>query len=122
MSISSKVTTKLLSLKEEHGNFFSDQTSTTINNLVNKLYYTAVDNKLWWSFPSISKSNVDDAVVLEWWNNGRRYSIYVIEEEIDYYAQWGVKDDDWIGETESGDINIENTLLDFWSWIGSDND
>jgi len=116
MSDISKISIELLKLREKH-NFLSDQTFITANNLVNKLYSTAKANKLWWYPPSIFKSNVDDAIVLEWWNNGKKLHIYTLDEEIDYYAQWGMKEDDWTGQTESGDINIENDLTEFWEWI-----
>lgn len=117
MSDISKISTELLKLKEKYEDFLSDQTFITTNNLVNKFYSTAKANKLWWYPPSISKSDVDDAIILEWWNNGKRLHIYILDKEIDYYAQWGVTEGDWTGQIESGDINIENDLTEFWEWI-----
>lgn len=88
--------------------------------LVNKLHITAAENNLWWSSPLINISNLgegefEEEVVLEWWNKGRKYTVYVdYEKNINYIAVWGA---DMDNEMEEGDINIENDLTEFWEWI-----
>lgn len=121
MSDVSKISTELLKFREDHFEVVTDQTLITINNLVNKLYSTAKSNNLWWYPPKISISNADGTVLLEWGHRDKVLLIEVIEDKIEYDALWGLTNEELYGE-ESGDINIENTLLDFWSWIDSDND
>lgn len=106
----SRISTELLRLKEKY-DFLSDQTFITTNNLVNKLYTTAKTNNLWWYPPRISVEGRDGGVYLEWKNKNRGYTLFVQDNEVDYYARQNRV------VIEEGDINIENTLLDFWSWI-----
>lgn len=116
MSDISKLPSELLSFREDYFESVSDQTLITINNLVNKLFSTAKTNNLWWYPPKISISNADGTVLLEWEHNGKILFIDVLEDTIKYDALWGLTNEDLYQE-ESGDINIENNLLDFWSWI-----
>lgn len=110
MSDISKISIELLKLREKYS-FLSDQTFITANNLVNKLYNTAKANKLWWYPPIISASDRDGGVYLEWKNKDRGYTLFVQDDEVDYYARQ-------VNEVvEEGDINIENTLTEFWGWI-----
>ena len=117
MSDVSKISTELLKFREDHFEVVTDQTFITINNLVNKLYSTAKSNNLWWYSPKISISNADGTVLLEWEHRDKVLLIEVLEDKIEYNALWGLTNEELYGE-ESGDINIENTLLDFWSRTG----
>ena len=93
----------------------SSLTLMTTEKLIDKLYLVAKSYELWWYPPLINIS--DKRFVLEWFRDKRKLTIYVLEDKIDYIAVWGA---DINNEMEDGDINIENTLFDFWSWIGSD--
>ena len=111
MSDISRISIELLKLREKYGDFLSDQTFITANNLVNKLYSTAKANKLWWYPPKISISNADGTVLLEWRHRDKVLLIDVMEDTVEYDALWKVPDEDLSGE-ESGDINIENDLTE----------
>jgi hypothetical protein len=112
----SKISRELLKFRENYIVEVDDSTFITINNLINKLYNTAKSNNLWWYPPKISLSNADGTVLLEWEHKDRVLLIDVLEDKIDYDALWGLADEESWGE-ESGDINIENDLTEFWEWI-----
>lgn len=123
MSDISKISAELLKLREE-GCFLSDQTFITANNLVNKLYSTAKANNLWWYPPIISVRGRDGGIYLEWQKLGRYYTLFVQNDEIDYYARQKCTTLSKEGKVlpsilvmEEGDINIENDLTEFWEWI-----
>jgi len=116
MSDISKISIELLKFRENYPIEVDDSTFVTINNLVNKLYHTAKTNKLWWYPPKLSVSNADGTVQLEWEHKDKILFIDVLKDKIEYNALWGLTDEESYGE-ESGDINIENDLTDFWSWI-----
>lgn len=116
MSDIGKISTELLEFRENYIEVVTDQTFVTINNLVNKLYHTAKTNEFWWYPPKISISNADGTVLLEWEHKDKILLIDVIEDIVEYDALWGVSKEELSGE-ESGDINIENDLTEFWEWI-----
>lgn len=125
MSDISKISTELLKFRENHFEVVTDQTFITISNLVNKLYFTAKSNNLWWYPPKLSIGNADGTVLLEWERNDKVLFVEVLEDKIEYNILWGLTNEELYDE-ESGDIaqqslasgNIENTLLNFWSRIG----
>lgn len=116
MSDISKISIELIEFRENHFEVVTDQTFITINNLINKLYHTAKTNHLWWYPPKLSISNADGTVLLEWEHRDSILFIDVLEDTVKYDALWGTANEELYGE-ESGDINIENDLTEFWEWI-----
>jgi len=70
-----------------------------------------------WSNPHVS-ANESGGIVLEWWREPRKLTVYVTMADISYIRVWG---DDVETEMDEGDLT-GNPRLEFgsiWSWLNS---
>jgi hypothetical protein len=106
---------KLVEKVTKENNYQGYTTLWTTAKIIYKLYQIAKLNSLWWHPPQIG-SDSDQSISLHWYrkSNRKMLDIFINGEEINYIAYWGNKTDE---ERESGDINIENNLTEFWEWI-----
>lgn len=104
-------------LEKDYESLYSNypQTIKTAEKLIEKVHSIALKNNWWWHTPLLNIS-VDHEIVLEWWNSGKKITIYVKEEVIDYIKVWGA---DIENEMEDGSISLNDDLIDLWQWIGS---
>lgn len=93
----------------------SPKTIETAERLIEKLHSIALTNNWWWYDPLLNIS-FDNEIVLEWWNQGKKITIYVSEKVIDYIKVWGADIDN---EMEDGSITLNEDLTDLWQWIDS---
>ena len=113
-----QISKELLEFRENYLELVTDQTFLTVDSLINKLYDTTKTNNLWWYPPKLSIGNADGTVLLEWENKDKVLFIYIIKDNINYDALWGItNEDEELYREESGDINIENDLTEFLEWI-----
>lgn len=69
-----------------------------------------------WSDPNVSADETG-AVVLEWWRNQHKLTIYVGPNEMSYVRVWGGDIDT---EMQDGPVdNIDNDFLPLWGWLNS---
>ena len=83
--------------------------------LINILHSVALKHNWWWHTP-LFNINSDNEIVLEWWNQEKKLTIYVAEGVIDYIKVWGA---DMDNEMEDGSIDLEDDLTELWQWIAS---
>jgi hypothetical protein len=104
-------------LEKDYESLYSNSPKTikTAEKLIEKVNSIALKNNWWWHAPLLNIS-VDNEIVLEWWNLGKKITIYVKEEVIDYIKVWGA---DIENEMEDGSISLNDDLIDLWQWIGS---
>jgi len=104
-------------LEKDYESLYSNSPKTikTAEKLMEKVNSIALKNNWWWHAPLLNIS-VDNEIVLEWWNLGKKITIYVKEEVIDYIKLWGA---DIENEMEDGSISLNDDLIDLWQWIGS---
>lgn len=93
----------------------SPKTIETAEKLINDLHSVAFKNNWCWSSPLLNISS-ENEIVLEWWNQEKKLTIYVSEELIDYIKVWGA---DMDNEMEEGAIGLEDDLTEVWQWIAS---
>jgi hypothetical protein len=70
-----------------------------------------------WSNPHVS-ANEGGGIVLEWWRDPRKLTVYVTSTDLSYIRVWG---DDVETEMDEGNLTVE-PRLDFgavWSWLNS---
>lgn len=79
------------------------------------LHSLALRNNWWWYAPLLNIS-FDNEIVLEWWNQSKKITIYVSEEVIDYIKVWGADIDN---QMEDGSISLKDDLTDLWQWIAT---
>lgn len=91
------------------------KTIETAERLIERLHSVALKNNWWWYDPLLNIS-FENEIVLEWWNQDKKITIYVYEEVIDYIKVWGADIDN---EMEDGSISLEEDLTDLWQWIAS---
>jgi len=104
-------------LEKDYESFCSNypQTVETAQKLIDLLHSVALTNNWWWYVPLLNIS-CDNEIVLEWWNQSKKITIYVSEELIDYIKVWGA---DMDNEMEDGSISLEEDLTHLWQWIAS---
>lgn len=104
-------------LEQDYDSLYSSSPKTieTAERLIEKLHSVALMNNLWWYDPLLNIS-FDNEIVLEWWNQGKKITIYVSEKVIDYIKVWGADIDN---EMEDGSISLNEDLTDLWQWIDS---
>ncbi len=104
-------------LEKDYESFGSNYPKTieTGEKLIDMLHSVALTNNLWWYVPLLNIS-CDNEIVLEWWNQSKKITIYVSEESIDYIKVWGA---DMDNEMEDGSISLEDDLTHLWQWIAS---
>lgn len=88
-------------------------TLKTATQLYRKLYSISLKNKWWWYDPLVNISG-NNEIVLEWWNQSKKITIYVSNDLIDYIKVWGP---DMDNEMEDGSISTDNNLTSLWQWI-----
>jgi hypothetical protein len=105
-------------LEKDYESLYSSSPKTieTAERLIEKLHSVALMNNLWWYDPLLNIS-FDNEIVLEWWNQSKKITIYVSEEVIDYIKVWGADIDN---EMEDGSISLNEDLTDLWQWIDKD--
>ncbi|CBN55687.1 hypothetical protein OSCI_2310005 [Kamptonema sp. PCC 6506] len=91
------------------------KTIETAERLIERLHSVALKNNWWWCDPLLNIS-FENEIVLEWWNQEKKITIYVYEEVIDYIKVWGA---DMDNEMEDGSISLDEDLTDLWQWIAS---
>jgi len=91
------------------------QTIETAEKLIELLNSVALKNNWWWYTPLLN-INSENEIVLEWWNQSKKITIYVSEESIDYIKVWGA---DMDNQMEDGSIILEDDLTNLWQWIAS---
>lgn len=91
------------------------QTIETAEKLIELLQSLAFKNNWWWYAPLLN-INFENEIILEWWNQSKKITIYVSEESIDYIKVWGA---DMDNEMEDGSISLEDDLTYLWQWIAS---
>lgn len=82
--------------------------------LLPELLNVATNAELGWLNPHVSASE-DGNVVLEWWHDTRKVTVYVGANETSYLRVWGENP-----ETEMDDGVIRTTAMDFariWAWL-----
>lgn len=72
-------------------------------------------NDWWWNDPLLN-IGIENEIVLEWWNNSKKLTIYVDEDSIDVLKVWGADIDN---EMEDDSINLKQDLTSLWEWIVS---
>ena len=104
-------------LEKDYESFGSNYPKTIEmgEKLIDMLHSVALTNNLWWYVPLLNISG-DNEIVLEWWNQSKKITIYVSEESIDYIKVWGA---DMDNEMEDGSISLEDDLTHLWQWIAS---
>jgi hypothetical protein len=80
------------------------------------LGFKAISNSTssWWDKPLVNVN--DEEIVLEWWNQERKITIYVHEDTTEYVKVWGPDIDN---EMEDGNIRNSDDMFQLWSWISS---
>ena len=68
-----------------------------------------------WSSPHITLSE-NNEVVFEWWNEGKKITLYFGERDPEYIKVWGT---DIETEMESGILSDGWTLTSLWLWLYS---
>jgi hypothetical protein len=104
-------------LEKDYENLYANYPKTieTAEKLINNLRSLALKNNWCWSDPLLNISS-ENEIVLEWWNQEKKLTIYVFEELIDYLKVWGA---DMDNEMEEGAIDLEDDLTEVWQWIAS---
>ncbi len=82
---------------------------------IEQLSFVALENNWFWQDPLVN-INFEHEIVLEWWNQSKKITIYVSAETIDYIKVWGADMDDEMAE---GSINLNDDLTDLSQWISS---
>lgn len=93
----------------------SPKTIDRAEKIINILHSVALKNNWCWHSPLLNIS-LENELVLEWWNQEKKLTIYVAEELIDYIKVWGA---DMDNEMEDGSIDLEDDLTELWQWIAS---
>ncbi len=68
-----------------------------------------------WLQPHVT-SSAEGEVVLQWWNDPKRLTIYFSAHEATYIKSWGP---DIVTEMEDGDAASATSRADLWSWLTS---
>lgn len=100
-------------LTKEDKSLINHTTLKKANQLINKIYRMAKNIGFWWDEPLVNVTE-DQEIVLEWWNNTKKITIYISDETIDYIKVWG---SDMDNEMEDDSIDLDDDLTPFWSWI-----
>ena len=103
----------LSQVSPEDRSFINETALDKTNILINKIYDVATNNNFWWDKPFADVTE-NQEIVLEWWNQRKKITIYVDKETIDFLKVW---DTDMENKMEDGFINLADDLTDFWGWI-----
>jgi hypothetical protein len=74
----------------------------------------AVSMNTWWQKPLVNVDEHTQEIVLEWWHQGKKITIYVEGEKAEYIKVWGP---DMDSEMEEGQLNDPQDMLNLWLWI-----
>jgi hypothetical protein len=100
-------------LTEEDKALISHRILEKANQLINKIYSIAKNRGFWWDEPLVNVTE-DQEIVLEWWNNTKKITIYISDKTIDYIKVWGA---DMDNEMEDDSIDLHDDFTPLWSWI-----
>lgn len=87
----------------------------TTHHLIPKIRNYAQSNNLWWDEP-LGNISIDQEIVLEWWHENKKITIYVGSHTIDFIKVWGA---DMDNEMEDGILSLadQKTIESLWDWL-----
>ena len=72
-------------------------------------------DQMWWGEPLVNLS-FDSEIVLEWWHETKKLSVYILGNTAEYIKVWGTDIDN---EMEDGTSSSPDELTDLWKWLVS---
>ncbi|NJO49921.1 MAG: hypothetical protein HC840_11305 [Leptolyngbyaceae cyanobacterium RM2_2_4] len=70
--------------------------------------------KYWWSEPLVNIS--DSELVFEWWNGGKKVTVYFSDLSSEFIKVWGADIDN---EMEEGIAETNDQIEALWKWLAS---
>jgi len=80
---------------------------------VDQLKEVVSSNQLWWNEPLVNLS-MESEIVLEWWHENKKVTIYILCNIAQYIKVWGEDIDD---EMEDGFAASSDELTELWKWL-----